>query len=287
MRVQTSLKPWLSEWHLVPDGPAFSTHHARLMPVLYGPQPAMLKVTENADEIHGGAIMEWWNGQGAARVLKRADGALLLERAQGGNSLADMARNGDDDEACRIICAAAQQLHLKRPDPPVPVPIAVWFRELRSAAATHGGLLAQSWRTAEKLLATQDGPVILHGDLHHDNVLDFGQRGWLAIDPKGIYGDRAFDYANIFTNPDLSDPTRPVATRPGVFQRRLDVVCKAAGIDRLRLLQWILAWTGLSAAWFISDNDPMAEIDLRIAELAAAEIATLTPPTVPPFSGRR
>ena len=85
---------------------------------------------------------------------------------------------------------------------------------------------------------------------------------------------RGFDFANIFTNPDLSDPARPVATRPGMFQRRLNLVAEAAGLDRRRLLQWVLAWTGLSAAWFIADDDPLARIDLAIAKAAAAELAT-------------
>jgi streptomycin 6-kinase len=46
----------------------------------------------------------------------------------------------------------------------------------------------------------------LHGDLHHENVLDFGERRWLAIDPHGLHGERFFDFANIFTNPDLMIP---------------------------------------------------------------------------------
>jgi streptomycin 6-kinase len=102
-------------------------------------------------------------------------------------------------------------------------------------------------------------------------VLDFGVRGWLAIDPKRLVGERGFDFANIFTNPDLADPTRPVATEPGRFARRLEVVAAAARLERGRLLRWILAWTGLSAAWFFSDGDSAAT-DLRVAELAAAEL---------------
>ena len=64
----------------------------------------------------------------------------------------------------------------------------------------------------------------------------------------------------------------PVGMAPGRFAQRLEVVCEAAGLDRRRLLCWILAWTGLSAAWFIGDSDPLAAIDLRIAALAAAEL---------------
>jgi streptomycin 6-kinase len=87
-----------------------------------------------------------------------------------------------------------------------------------------------------------------------------------------LLGERGFEFANIFTNPDLADPTRPVATEPGCFARRLEVVTEAAKLERQRLLRWILAWTGLSAAWSLGDNDPLAMIGLRIAELAAAEL---------------
>ncbi|KYF90043.1 hypothetical protein BE20_44750 [Sorangium cellulosum] len=78
-------------------------------------------------------------------------------------------------------------------------------------------------------------------------------------------------FANLFTNPDLADPTRPVATEPGRFARRLEIVAHAAGLERTRLLRWILAWTGLSAAWFLGDGDS-PDIDLRVAELSAAEL---------------
>jgi len=90
--------------------------------------------------------------------------------------------------------------------------------------------------------------------------------------PSILVGERGFDFANIFTNPDLADPARPVATEPGSFARRLDIVAEAAKLDRRRLLSWIVAWTGLSAAWFLGDDDPLAEIDLQIAKLAAAKL---------------
>jgi streptomycin 6-kinase len=263
----------LLKWGLVPDGDPIVTRAARLLPVLRQGEPAMLKLSFENDERLGGAVMEWWDGDGAARVLARDEHALLLERATGPASLSDMARTGQDDEACRILCLTAARLHAPRAKPlPELTPLAQWFSELAPAAKAHGGILSRCAETADALLRDQREIVVLHGDLHHDNVLDFGARGWLAIDPKHIVGERGFDFANIFTNPDLADPTRPVATEPGRFARRLDVVAEAAQLDRLRLLSWILAWTGLSAAWFLGDGDPMAEIDLHIAGLAAAEI---------------
>jgi len=50
-------------------------------------------------------------------------------------------------------------------------------------------------------------------------------------------------------------------------------MAEAAGLDRGRLLRWILAWTGLSAAWHLEDGES-AEIALTVARLAAAELAS-------------
>lgn len=264
---------YIVRWGLTPDGDPIITPTAQLLPVVRGTEPAMLKLSHDADERLGGVLMEWWDGEGAARVLDRDNVTLLLERAMGASSLAEMARSGRDDQACRILCATAARLHAPRQKPPPDlIPLDHWFRELEPMARTHGGILARCAKASSFLLAEQHEIGVLHGDLHHDNVLDFGARGWLAIDPKRLIGERAFDFANIFTNPDLADPTRPVATEPGCFVGRLNVVVEAAKLDRQRLLLWILAWAGLSASWFLSDDNPLAAIDLRIATLAAAEL---------------
>jgi streptomycin 6-kinase len=265
-------EPYFERWSLVADGSPIVTRTNRLLPVRYRGEAAMLKLAGEEEEERGAVLMEWWDGDGAARVLARDGIALLMERAEGSRCLADIARTGHDDEACRILCAVAHRLHAPRPKPlPQLVPLETWFRELWPAAERHGGILARSAATARALLAEPREVGVLHGDLHHGNVLDFGARGWLAIDSKRLLGERGFDYANIFTNPDLDDPSRPVATVPGHFARRLFIVAEAAQIERTRLLQWILAWTGLSAAWYLGDGDA-AEIDVRVAELASAAL---------------
>lgn len=99
-------------------------------------------------------------------------------------------------------------------------------------------------------------------------MLDFEGKGWLAIDPKKLHGDRAFDFANIFCNPDLS-----IASAPAAFQQRLQTVCSETGIERRRLLEWIVAWAALSAVWFIEDNlEADAATDLAVGTLAMAEL---------------
>ncbi|WP_269065042.1 aminoglycoside phosphotransferase family protein [Rhizobium sp. GN54] len=266
------LDPYVRTWSLVPDGDAIVTPTSRLLPVRWRHRPAMLKVATVPEEASGGRLMAWWDGDGAAAVYAQAGEAILLERALGPRSLAACARNGRDDEATRILCGAVRRLHAPRTGPlPELIPLDRWFEALGPGANAHGGILTRAAATARDLLAGQRDVVVLHGDVHHDNFLDFGDRGWLAIDPKGLHGERCFDFANIFCNPDLADPSIPVATRPERFEARLEIVCAETGLDRRRLLQWILAWAGLSAVWYLDDDMP-ADIDLGIAALAAAAL---------------
>ena len=264
---------WLSRWGLTPDGQPLETHTSQLLPVVTKDgQKAILKLTDDDSERNGCELMVWWNGNGAAKVLAHAAGAILLERATGAGSLADMSWSGNDAQACRIICHAASRLHLPRnASTPALTPLLYWFRDLAPAAKKHGGILTHCAEVANILLSSPQNEVVLHGDLHHGNILDFGTKGWLAIDPKGLVGERGFDYANIFTNPDLAAPTKPVAIEPEIFAQRVNIVSEIAKIERQRLLMWIIAWCGLSSAWFLQEGD-CATIPLRIAELASAEL---------------
>ena len=267
-----ALIPYMQRWQLQPDGQAFETHSSLLMPVRYQGAAAMLKIAREQEEKFGGLLMCWWQGEGAARVLAWHEDGILLERAQGSRSLPQMVRDGDDRQATEILCQVVARLHAPRAEPlPELIPLHQWFNSLWPAAQAHGGMLRLSARVAAELLTSPREQTVLHGDIHHDNVLDFGERGWLVIDPKRLYGERAFDYANIFCNPNYG-----IATDPDIFQRRVVQICQLAGLERQRLLQWILAWAGLSAAWFMEDGEA-ADIDFRVAEQAARALGLSLP----------
>lgn len=259
----------LTEWGLRPDGDLITTRSSWVLPVLCMTEPVMLKVARIADERAGYLLMTWWNGEGAAKVIEASDSALLMERAVGRVGLAEMSRSGRDDEACRILCRTGTQLHTPRlGHVPELHRLDDWFRPLFDTAEANSALLPAAI-LARELLRDQRDVCPLHGDLHHNNVLDFDGRGWLAIDPHGLLGERSFDFANIFTNPDLDDPAWPVATLPERFEARLAIVTQETGIESSRVLKWIVAWTGLSAAWFLNDNDYAgAEVDLQVNALA-------------------
>jgi streptomycin 6-kinase len=125
-----------------------------------------------------------------------------MERAMGSRSLLDMAVNGGDVGASEILAGTVARLHRPRATAPPPtlIPLERHFASLFERASEHP-LLGRSAATARVLFDTPRGVSPLHGDLHHSNVLDGGPRGWLAIDPKGLLGERTYDVANLLGNP--------------------------------------------------------------------------------------
>ena len=119
-----------------------------------------------------------------------------------------------------------------------------------------------------ELLASQAAPVLLHGDLHHDNILSATRAPWLAIDPKGVIGEPAYEVGALLRNwqPTLfamADPARATA-------RRVDQLAEALGIDRACIRGWGLAQAVLSAWWTIEDSGYGWEPTIACADLLAA-----------------
>ncbi|MBC7761666.1 MAG: hypothetical protein H7201_07690 [Candidatus Saccharibacteria bacterium] len=159
-----------------------------------------------------------------------------------------MSQTGLDDEVTYILSATIPSLHFASATSAAPagvVPLPQRFHDLigADAARLRAGSMARAAAMARELLKASDteGQVVIHGDVHHGNVLDFDGR-WLAIDPKGLSGHRAFDYANIFCN-----PTADLALCR--FHRRLAIVSEHSGLDVDVVRSWVIAWCALSVTW--------------------------------------
>ena len=254
---RAAVAAYLRIWDLELEGDPWSTpsSHIALVRRRSIAFCAVLKVPLVEEERLGSRVLDWWAGEGAARVYAIDDhGAVLMERATPGAALRSMAESASpptyksDIDATRTLIAATQRLHQHWQTAPPPqglIPLQRWFRELFSWADQVGGYFTRAAAIAKELLDHQRDCRVLHGDIHHENVLWFGpERGWLAIDPKGLFGDPAFDYVNLLTN-----PGRGVMLRPERFEQHADLISSSTGIACERLLRWTVAWAGLSAAW--------------------------------------
>jgi streptomycin 6-kinase len=205
------------------------------------------------------AALRLYDGRGIARLLESdaERGALLLERLSPGVSLVRLAP--ENDEAATAIAAEVMG-RLWRPAPPDhPFPTtAHWSGGLERLRAEFGGgtgpfdarLIERAERLFAELEASAGPPMLLHGDLHHDNILSAEREPWMAIDPKGLAGEPAYEVGALLRN----QLPRDQAEIRRLTGRRVDQLSEALGLDRERILGWSLAQAVLSGWWSYEDH---------------------------------
>ena len=189
-----------------------------------------------------------------ARLLRGDGEAQLLEWIDG-PPLSDLVRAGKDTDATLILAGVAARMHADRGPPPEGLwPLEEWMGALLEGTGEGTARHRAAARLAGRLLETTKQAQPLHGDLHHDNILHHGARGWLAIDPKGLLGDRHYDFANALFNPiGLPDLVRD----PDRFRAQAAVLADRASLDFDRLLSFCLCYAALSEIWHEEDGtDP-------------------------------
>ena len=233
-------------------------------------KPVVLKVVKaQNDEWRCGEIAAKFSGRGVVDVYEQMPGAALFERLDPGESLAALTLNGRDDEATDIL---AMLLGRMAPgDPPETCPsVEQWGGGfVRQAAAGDErippSLLDPAQRIYTDLCATQRVPALLHGDLHHYNVLSDRARGWCAIDPKGVVGELEYELGAALRNP-IDRPD--LFAKLDVVERRLDQFGLVLGVDVSRARGWCFSQAVLSAIWSLeSGHAAEADAALQLARV--------------------
>lgn len=213
---------------------------------------AVLKLNKpEAESEHEGEALSHWGGEGAIQLLRQdvERQALLLERCEPGSPL----RRLPESEALEV---GAQILRgFRRPAPAVhpyrllPDLADGWAHEIAARWAQLGkpyerSLLDFAIGQVTDLGSTATEAVVLHQDLHAENILRAERQPWLAIDPKPLVGEPAFDAASLLRDrrDELSRDPDPART----IRRRLDALTDGLTLDRNRLRGWgvvhALAW---------------------------------------------
>ncbi|MBX3083331.1 MAG: fructosamine kinase family protein, partial [Anaerolineae bacterium] len=168
-------------------------------------------------------------------------------------------------------------LHTNDSPPPEGItPLRRWFRALflQADQDRQKGLNTIFMRAAHRADRVLDDPHearVLHGDIHHENIRH-SSRGWLAFDPKGVYGERAYDLANTLCNP---RPIYGVDTGDeGRILRNANILAEKCAIPRSRVLLFLHLYACLSASWTLEDAETGWDVAniLRIAEIAERHI---------------
>ena len=195
--------------------------------------PAVLKIVHpHRESEHEADALRAWDGDGAIRLLARDGGALLLERCEPGTPLAAAGQ----ETALDVLIELLPRLWIEAGEPfhTLADEAAWWFPQLPRTK------LGDAAREAiESLAGTQGEQVLLHQDLHGDNVLAAEREPWLVIDPKPLVGEREFAVAPIVRSFELGETKRDVLYR-------FDRLTSELGLDRGRARGWTIAQT---VAW--------------------------------------
>jgi streptomycin 6-kinase len=220
-------------------------------------EDAVLKVQKpHRESEHEAAALELWDGNGAVRLLAHDpdEHALLLERCVPGTPLADAGAEAALDVFADLL-------------PRLWKPAEAPFRPLAEEAAWWAETLPSTWERAgrpferrlldaaldalRELPPTQGEQVLLHQDLHGENVLAAGREPWLAIDPKPLAGEREFGIAPVVRSFELGHSRRDVL-------HRFDRLTAELGLDRERARGWTI---GQTIAWAFDSSYHSAHVE--------------------------
>lgn len=204
--------------------------------------PVVLKIQfPGRESEHEAQALALWNGDGAVRLLDHdpARSALLIERCEPGTHLSEFGA----EQALEALVGLLPRLWKPAGEP---------FRSLTDEASAWREELPRSWEDAGRpfegrlvdaavevlaeLTRSESEEVLLHQDLHADNVLAAQREPWLVIDPKPLRGEREFGLAPIVRSHELGhDETKVIG--------RLDRLTSELGLDRERARLWSFAQT--------------------------------------------
>jgi len=185
------------------------------------------------------------------KVIANKDNMIIMECAVPGITLKEHFPL-QETEATNILCNVIKDLHTAQ------IPIGHNFYHIKDLLQTldkeidiPNNILNKARRLRDKLLSTTTKEVLLHGDLHHDNILK-NDHGWMVIDPKGFIGDPAFETTAYICNPipDLLHENNPTEIIIG----RIQLCAKNLNFPEQRVKDWFYVKSVLCWAWSLEDK---------------------------------
>ncbi|MEV7615770.1 aminoglycoside phosphotransferase family protein [Streptomyces sp. NPDC089799] len=256
---------FLDRWRLRRSGPAMHGVAALVLPVDRADgTPAVLKLQAVDEETAGEPVaLRAWDGHGCVRLLRHdpETGTLLLERLDENRPLSAVA-GADPRRAVRVIAELLARL-TSVPAPPGLRRLGDMAADLLAAVPEAAARLAddrdrnllRDCAAALAEVAGEPGDRLLHWDLHFDNVLAGAREPWLAIDPKPLAGDPAFELWPALGNLFDADDVR----------WRFDLMTEVMGLDRDRARCWTLGRLVQNALWDVEDGERSLDPQQRTA----------------------
>jgi streptomycin 6-kinase len=235
----------------------------------------VLKTTvPNVEVYTEAAALFHYDGRGIARLVEAdvREGVLLIERLRPGSMLLGL----DDEQATRIAASVLTALWRPPPADHAFPTVAQWAAGLTRLRQTFDGdtgpfpgpLVTLAEGLYAQMAESPSEPVLLHGDFHHFNILTATREPWLAIDPKGVVGEPAYELGPFLLN-QLPDSRSTSGEAQAILARRIHQLSAELAIPRPRIIAAATAHAVLSAWWTYEDHGHPGEEALATAALLA------------------
>ena len=213
-------------------------------------------------------VLKIYDGRGVAKLLDfdLEKGVMLQEAVLPGTHLKKLFPD-EDDQAISIAVNVMKRIHAVKLNSETSDCPKIESR-LAALSASYpdipNELMMKARTLASDLINSQGSPVLLHGDLHHDNILK-NKDCWMAIDPKGVIGEPAYEVGAFIRNPipelfeckDIKE----------IITKRFDRFSALLRVDRQRLVDWSFVQAVLAACWACEDNMPERKQMIQCAEV--------------------
>ncbi|MGD6962492.1 aminoglycoside phosphotransferase family protein [Fictibacillus phosphorivorans] len=193
------------------------------------------------------------SGESTVKVLafEKERGIMILERIKPGQTLAEIE---DDDQATIIAANVIKKLMIPAPvDSNLPT-VLDRKNSLKRIYQNYNSYLPVSKATIEEAFFITEGlntsiekTYLLHGDLHHYNILANGD-SWTAIDPKGLIGDREYEVVQYLLN------KLPEHGVQEITEKRIDIFVDVLNLNKERVLLRAYSHAVLATCWTIEDG---------------------------------
>jgi streptomycin 6-kinase len=247
-----------AQWH-VTDIKPFSnlTFHYVVRGMQYN-RPVVIKMRiDGANAEREAAALRCYAGSGSVKLLEfsKAQGALLLESVQPGTVLKNVCKD-NEDAAIGSAAAVIKKMHSavrSRVDLGYQFPtVSEWLTVLDKDLGLPKEFVMMARQLADELLLSSQDTLLLHGDLHHGNILKSERGQFLAIDPKGVIGDPVFELGAFIRNPMPELLAMPQVSQ--VIEHRIEKFAQLLDFDAQRIRQWSYVTAVMAAAWAVEDN---------------------------------
>lgn len=211
--------------------------------------------------------LKFMRGDGMVRLLESdsQNGILLLEKLNPGEMLSTL---HNDSAATSIAANVMQKIWKPVTDTHTTQTTAQWFDRLEQPVELPKdfpiSLIDKAKQVALEHHQDMGEAVLLHGDLHHFNILSGKRQPWLAIDPKGVVGEREYEVGALLRNP-IPDIVTTMNTKK-ILTRRVDQLVDLLELDRGKIVAWGFAQAILAAVWCIDSKTDDWRIFLECAK---------------------